>query len=451
MMAFFQALGELLSEMAPWLLLGFFVAGVLHVFVPRVLFRRFLSGRNFRSVFWASMLGVPLPLCSCGVIPTAMGLRKDGASRGAAVSFLISTPQTGVDSILATWALLGLPFAIIRPVVSLVTGLVGGLLVNACVAEDADSNCQTAESPSEKSGCQCEKPGCSCGKPQGGDSQDTNQPQSLGQKIASMLRYGFVEMMQDIGKWLVVGLVLAACITVLVPDGMFAGLADRPWLGMLVILCVAAPMYICATGSIPIAAALMMKGFSPGAAFVLLMAGPATNLGALLIVGKVLGRKSLLLYLGTVLVGALVAGMGIDLCCPPEWFTMAPLTAGAKACAGCCQGGVDWWAWVKIASAALLVVLLVNALVLERWKKRTQTTSEKEEKMAENENTRKYRVTGMTCNHCRNFVEKSIKALDGVESVTVSLEDGTALVVGDVAPEAVKQAVEDAGFQCEAE
>ena len=460
--AFLHALLALLLEMAPWLLFGFLAAGVLHVFVPGKIYRRFLSGRNFRSVFWAAMLGVPLPLCSCGVIPTGMGLRKDGASRGASVSFLISTPQTGIDSILATWALLGLPFAVIRPLAAFLTGILGGTLVNCLIPEDA--------LPEPSPECADENRSAS----------DTLCGASFLRKISIALHYGFVEMMQDIGKWLTLGLAVAAGITVLVPDGFLASLSEKtPLFGMLAILLLAVPMYVCATGSIPIAAALIAKGVSPGAAFVLLMAGPATNAAAMLIVGKVLGRKTLAIYLSAIFLGAIASGLAIDLLCPPEWFTLNFSTAPDPAC---CCGGIAWW---KAACAALLGLLLLNALIFRRdgafsirrrsrilagsasfeaasadstvsaasdpvlsLENRSQDPQMKGKEMSENiSQVRNYRVNGMTCNHCRNFVERSIRSVSGVEDVNVSLSESLAVVFGPALPEDVIHAVEDAGFE----
>lgn len=459
--AFLHALLALLLEMAPWLLFGFLAAGVLHVFVPGKIYRRFLAGRNFRSVFWAAMLGVPLPLCSCGVIPTGMGLRKDGASRGASVSFLISTPQTGVDSILATWALLGLPFAVIRPLTAFLTGIIGGTLVNHFVPEDS--------SPEPVPECADENH----------SGEDPVRGASFLRKIGIALHYGFVEMMQDIGKWLTLGLVVAAGITVLIPDGFLAALSEKtPFLGMLAILLLAVPMYVCATGSIPIAAALIAKGVSPGAAFVLLMAGPATNAAAMLIVGKVLGRKTLAIYLSAIFFGAIVSGLTIDLLCPSEWFT---LNFSAAPDPACCCGGIAWW---KTVCAAFLVLLLLNALIFRRDgafsirrlsrilvgsasagsvssdsavptaskpvlspENQSQDPQLKGKEMSENSQVRNYRVNGMTCNHCRNFVERSIRSVSGVEDVNVSLSEALAVVSGPALPEDVIHAVKDAGFE----
>ena len=269
---------NLLNEMTPYLLFGFLIAGILHEFVPRRIYANNLSANNFRSVLLAALFGIPLPLCSCGVIPTAASLRREGASKGATVSFLISTPQTGVDSILATASLLGIPFAIIRPLVALVTALTGGCIVNLW-CNDTDKQEVTESRAQEK--------------------------KSFWGKCIGTLHYGFIEMLQDIGKWIVIGLVIAAIITIAVPDNFFAQFNDYPILNMFIILLLSIPMYLCATGSIPIAAALMLKGLSPGAALVLLMAGPATNMAAILVINKVMGRKTLIVYLATIIAGAM--------------------------------------------------------------------------------------------------------------------------------------------------
>ena len=214
----------LLNEMSPYLLLGFLIAGLLHAFVPGRFYARYLSGNNFRSVALAALFGVPLPLCSCGVIPTAMAMRREGASKAATVSFLIATPQTGVDSILATSALLGLPFALIRPVAAFVTALFGGALVGAVTRREAPLRGETA-------------------------AETAVRPHTFWGRCRLALSYGFGEMIQDIGRWLVIGLLLAGLITIFVPDDFFAVSEQHPLLGMLVVLALSIPMYLCATGS----------------------------------------------------------------------------------------------------------------------------------------------------------------------------------------------------------
>ena len=407
MQTYLYPLLNLLSEMAPYLLLGFLIAGILHAFVPRAVYARYLSRGDFRSVLLAAMFGVPLPLCSCGVIPTAMSMRREGASRAATVSFLIATPQTGVDSIAATASLMGLPFALLRPVAALVTALFGGGLVSLAVHETPQPAAAAAAASAEPR-------------------------RSFLQRCREALRYGFVEMMQDIGRWLVIGLVVAGAITVLLPDNFFVRYADHSLLNMCLVLLLAVPMYTCATGSSPIAAALVLKGLSPGVAFVLLMAGPATNLAAILVIGKVLGRRTLLLYLASIITGAIGFGLLIDCVLPAAWF--AGITTGHICC-----GLAEMPLWKHLAGA-LLLVLLCSALL-----KRRQTTEHKSTAMNEEHI---YRVKGMSCNHCRANVERALSALEGVESVRVDLASGTAAVTGPVDPARVVATVCELGYEC---
>ena len=384
---------ELLNEMTPYLLFGFLIAGILHEFVPRKIYTNKLSGKNFRSIFWAAMFGIPLPLCSCGVIPTAASIRREGASKGATVSFLISTPQTGVDSIMATASLLGIPFAIIRPLVALVTALAGGWTVNRWCDDDPVES-RTPQHKEEK--------------------------KSFWQKCIGTLQYGFINMLQDIGKWIVIGLAIAAIITIAVPEGFFAQFNDYPILSMLIILALSIPMYLCATGSIPIAAALMLKGLSPGAALVLLMAGPATNMAAILVINKVLGKKPLIIYLLTIIIGAMGFGLAIDYLLPAEWFTRSIHVHGA----GCCGAeGAPWW---QTISSIIFVALLAVAFILKY--RRHDGCCHDEHCQCNKE--QRFRIEGMMCNHCRENVEKNLKNIEGVTDVHVDLAEGAAYVEG---------------------
>lgn len=335
---------NLVNEMSPYLLLGFLIAGVMHAFIPNGWYAKYLSGHNFRSVFNAAIFGVPLPLCSCGVIPTAMSLKKEGASNGAVVSFLVATPQTGVDSIFATYSLMGLPFAVIRPLAALFTAMLGGAFVNAFDPVPVEATESAAAKASR--------------------NVSENHHLTFRQKCQAALKFGFVEMMSDIGKWLVVGLVVAGLITVLVPDSFFALFKDNSLMSMLLVLCLSIPMYLCATGSIPIAVALMLKGLTPGAALVLLMAGPASNAASILVIRKVLGQRTLYLYLTAIIAGAIAFGFGIDYLLPREWFTN-----GLVGCtAHCHEETTGWFAW---ACTALLAVLLLNILRMKLMHKET--------------------------------------------------------------------------------
>lgn len=403
-MEFIYSFINMMAEMAPYLLLGFLVAGLLYAFVPGRFYRNHLSRPGAWAVIKAALIGVPLPLCSCGVLPTAVSLRRNGASRGASTSFLIATPQTGVDSIAATYSLLGPAFAIIRPMAALATAFIGGMLVNRRDKECGDS-------------CDIEV-----------DTIDAPASSTFAGKIRDALRYGFVDMIQNIGKWLMIGLVIAAAITVFIPDGFFTFFAGYPLLSMIAVVVIAVPMYVCSTGSIPIALSLMLKGLSPGAAFVLLMAGPAANFASIIIVSKSLGKKTAAIYLGTIIIGAIAIGLSIDYLMPRSWFTM-PMVDGKANC------HLDVGLFPGICSA-ILILLLINALVRKYKPNKT-------EKM---ENQQTIIVKGMTCGHCKAMVEKNLAKLPGVESVSVDLASGETSIKGTPDPAAVREVIEDLGF-----
>lgn len=396
---------SLLNEMSPYLLFGFLIAGVLKVFVPKDKYMHKLDKPTFSSVMWASLAGVPLPLCSCGVIPTAMSLRKEGASKGATVSFLISTPQTGVDSIAATYSLLGLPFAILRPVVAFITGIFGGVATN-----NLDKDAALKEIPVEE------------------------EPEYKGKnKILQMLHYGFVEMIEDIGKWLVIGIIAAGLIAIFVPESFFSAYLNNPILNMFIVLAISIPMYVCATGSIPLAAVLMMKGLSPGAALVLLMAGPATNIATITVVGKVLGKKTLAIYLGSIILGAMGFGLVIDHLLPASWFSMSMMNHDMLG------HNHDAISWIKVGSTILLTGLIINAFI---QKKLRSINLKKQANMAQ-----VYKIGGMTCNHCKATVEKNLANVSGVTSVVVDLEKSIAYVEGSPSDSDVQKKVDELGYE----
>ncbi|MCQ2266636.1 MAG: permease [Bacteroidaceae bacterium] len=400
----------LVNEMSPYLLLGFLLAGLMHEFIPGGWYAKYLSGSNLKSVVCAAFFGVPLPLCSCGVIPTAMSLRKEGASRGATISFLIATPQTGVDSIIATYSLMGLPFAVIRPIVAMLTAVFGGALINIVDAPETEV-AKVSHSAIE------------------------TRNKSLVARLKDAFVYAYVEMMGDIGKWLVVGLVVAGLITVLVPDSFFEIFKDNSLMSMLLVLCLAVPMYICATGSIPIAVALMLKGLTPGAGLVLLMAGPACNMASLLVVGRVLGRRTLVTYLVSIILGAVGFGLAIDHLLPREWFVQ-----GLMAQDACCAG--EHTSLLGMGCSALLALLLVYALLVERLHDHNHeyihTPGRDSELLV--------RIEGMDCSHCRDSARKVIAALPGVEGVDVDLASGIARVAGKVDVEDIRKALLSVGF-----
>jgi uncharacterized membrane protein YraQ (UPF0718 family) len=284
-----------IREMSPYLLFGFFMAGVLSVLVSQRLVEKHLGGGGIWSVIKASLFGVPLPLCSCGVIPVSMSLHKHGASKGSTIAFLLSTPQTGVDSIFVTLSLLGPVFAIFRPVSAFVTGIVGGVLVD--LFGPGVQNGQPA--PSKCPRC------CLATARRGGGGAENK-------KIARGLKFAFVTLPRDIGGAMLAGLVIAAFISALVPGDFFAEKLGTGIFAMVVMMFLGIPVYVCATASVPIAAALILKGLTPGAALVFLMTGPATNAASFVTIWKIMGRATAITYLATVAGCALISGVLLD-------------------------------------------------------------------------------------------------------------------------------------------
>ena len=402
---------RLVNEMSPYLLLGFLFAGLLRVVFPRQIVARYMGKRNFRSVFNASLLGVPMPLCSCGVLPAGIGFYRNGASRGSSISFLISTPQTGVDSILATYAMLGLPLAIIRPIVALFTGIMGGLLGNA-VDKGQDEH-DSAGAPVE------------------------NHPRN----VKELFRYGFVELIQDISKWLIIGMLVAALLSVLIPGDFFTSTISSEYMAMILMLLASVPLYICATGSIPIAAVLLMKGLSPGAALVLLMAGPATNIATMAVIGNTLGKRSLWVYLITIVGGALFFGILVNELLPREWITGAIPSLSGDPMHDHPLG------WFSKAASVILGLLIVNGYIRKFRSRRIERRNDKEKANVMKNNITLYKVEGMTCDHCKAKVENGLKEVQGISEVLADRTTGVVSVQAEIDSEAnIKEAVSKLGY-----
>lgn len=302
---------DIFVEAAPYLLLGFGIAGLLHVFVPDDKVMQYLgsSAGNFRSVINASFLGVPLPLCSCGVVPAALSLRKRGATKGATLSFLISTPQTGVDSIAITYALLDPIMTVFRPVATFTTAVVAGVTENIInlSKNGGDKVSEKAVPLSVLPTVSVEPDGCGCSSC-GGLEEEGN----FAQKLKSGIKYAYIELLGEIGFWLIVGLFVAGIISYVVPENLVGNYLGGGIVSMLLALVVGIPLYICATASTPLAAVLILKGMSPGAAFVFLLAGPATNAATITMVLKFLGKRTTAVYLSSIALCAVVCGLVLD-------------------------------------------------------------------------------------------------------------------------------------------
>lgn len=331
---------NLFNQMSPYLLFGFFVAGILHVVFPIDAFARHMGKSGFMSVVKAVVLGIPLPLCSCGVIPSAMLIRKRGASRGAVMSFLVATPITGIDSILATYSLLGLFFTIFRVIASALTALVTGLLGNLFLPKEGPSDHVHSYPPD------ADDPEC-C------HEEAAKKDMPAKNKILELFRYAFVELLGDVWKWLLVGVVIGGLISYFIPEAFIDRYLGSGWLSMLIMLAIGIPMYVCATGSIPIAAALMLKGMSPGAAFVFLLAGPATNAVTFTVVSKELGKKAAFIYVASIAVMSILMGMTLN----GLWGHVQGVMPIAIYHAEMLPS------WVEISSSIALAILIVVPII----------------------------------------------------------------------------------------
>jgi uncharacterized protein len=429
---YFAELWFLLLEMAPWLLMGLIFAGLLKVYFPQKHIDRYLGKANFKSSLNAALLGIPMPLCSCGVIPTGISFFKNGASRGATNSFLISTPQTGVDSIFATYSMLGWPFAVLRPIVAFFTGVLGGVFTNIFVKEkpfpaSPFSNLKIDTASLGKTGENCDDDSCNCHESKVSDKRHS---------LVRAADYAFVELLQDIAKWLIIGFLAAALISVVLPNDFFSSFKGLGLLEILVVLAASVPIYICATGSIPIAAVLLMKGVSPGAALVFLMAGPATNVATMTVLGKTMGRKSLTIYLASIIGGAIIFGMLTNMFIPADWILSKVMHIHGNG-----EGHEMLPQWLQLASAVLLLVSIPGGYLLSKY--------EKKQRMNKIEGISVI-VTGMTCSHCEATVKKNLEGLSGITNVVVDNGSNTVKITGaNINLEKIKETVNGLGYRYE--
>ncbi|MEF2231987.1 MAG: SO_0444 family Cu/Zn efflux transporter [Pseudodesulfovibrio sp.] len=341
-LAVLMACWNVLVEAAPYVLFGFFVAGLLKAYVPDAFMAAHLGGRGVKPVFKAALIGVPLPLCSCGVLPAALGLRRQGAGKGAAAAFMISTPETGVDSMAVTYALIDPIMTVVRPVAATITAVVAGLLVNAFPEREAVPTATVSTGS-------CSGPGCGCGHDHCGAADGL----SVLARFVSGMRFAFGEMLGDIGRWLMLGVVVAGIISVAVPDDFLASFAGGGMISYLVMLAVALPLYVCATASTPIAASLLLKGISPGAALVFLLAGPATNGATITVMLKTLGRRATALYMAAIVGCSLGLAYAVDV-------LYASLGLDIRAVVA--EAGETLPHWVGVIGAVVLLALVARTL-----------------------------------------------------------------------------------------
>ncbi len=387
MIEFLDALWSTIVALAPSLFLGLLLAGLLHVFVKKERVLSHLGKPGFVSSAKAALVGVPLPLCSCGVLPAALGLRRDGASMGAVTSFLISTPQTGVDSIAVTWSILGWPIALAKVIAAFVAGILGGTIA------DRVSN------GSEK---QETRPACA-----------ENETGSLPRRIWN---YSFNGLFRDIYGWLAFGIIVSALITTFLEPGQLSQftILNGPW-GLLAALAIGIPLYVCSVASVPIAAGLIYAGFPVGSALVFLMAGPATNAATMGAVRKTLGTRVFLVYVLTVIAISLAAGgilnsLNVSVSQPYHaGHEMSSITGLFSAAAGILLiSGMAWFA--------------LREFLYLRLRSSGKGSSRK---------TVKFNVDGMSCSKCEMAVIGALEKLPGIVDATASAGKGTVVLALD--------------------
>ncbi|RUM62903.1 MAG: permease [Sulfurimonas sp.] len=319
---FLNALVDLSNAMAPYILFGLIFAGILHELVPDTIVKNHLGKDSVWSVIKATIFGIPLPVCSCGVIPLAISIKKSGASNGSTLSFLISTPITGVDSILATYGIFGWAFTIYRVITSIIISIISGILANFYGEKEEELVKEvkpvfsitrpTVSGQGVMSFSVSQAPKALVIEEKDCCSSLSVEKKSFTNLIQDAFIYAFGKLLSDIALPLLVGLTLGAFIAIAIPENLSILLLEYSWLSYIIVIVIAVPMYVCATASLPIAAGLILAGVTPGAAFVFLSAGPATNTVTIGVVKKMLGTRTLYIYLGTIIIGSVLFGFGLD-------------------------------------------------------------------------------------------------------------------------------------------
>lgn len=412
----------LFIEMAPYLMIGLAFVAILNIYMTKEFVKKQIGKDSIWSIFKAAIFGVPLPLCSCGVIPTTVYMADSKASKGAVTSFLISTPQTGIDSIIATYGMMGPIFGIFRPISSLIMGIIGGLFINATNKEKPKPEKKSLTLNVISAPPKVE-----------------NQNKSFSEKVRSSLKYAFGDFLDDIVIEFMIGLVIAGAITYFLPAEFLAGTGLKSGiLGMLIMIIIGIPMYVCATASIPIAVSLILKGFSPGVAFVFLAVGPATNAASIGILSKSLGKKLITYYLFALVIMSIVFGYLLDYVFaytginPQEQLA----THAHHEHSGLIPNEVQ-----IILSA--IFALLVLASFYRKFKPRLTSKT----KVSDNRNF--VSVKGMTCNHCVATVTDALIKLDKIDNIEVDLNSGKAYYKGNIDKAEVQKAVEACGYEAD--
>jgi uncharacterized membrane protein YraQ (UPF0718 family)/copper chaperone CopZ len=386
---------HLLLIVSPWLLLGFIIAGIIHSFIGEEFVKNHLGGSGFIPVLKSTLFGIPLPVCSCGVIPIAAGLRRDGASKASTMAFLVSTPTTGVDSLFVTYAFLGVLYMIARPLAALIAGLFIGVLV---YSSEKEPRVQTSD-------------------------HGSHSHISVSDRIRKALSYGFGTLPEDISKSLLFGIIAGGILFAIIPRDIASGYLSNPLIAYPLVLAIAIPLYVCAIGAVPIAAALLSKGLMPGAALTFMIAGPATNTVTLAFIGQKLGKKILLLYVTAIIGIAVVFGIVFDV-----------ITSG-RAVNHMLSPGEKIPMIIQLISAILILALLLRTFVKQKSKEVDMDYS--------------FYVPNMTCKHCAMTIEQAVKQVAGVKRVKIFPDKKLVKIDGNIDENVIRKQIENAGYTVE--
>lgn len=374
---------NLFLQMSFYLVLGFFVAGFIHIFLkPEIIFRH-LGEKNVLSIVKAVLFGVPLPLCSCGVLPPAATLYKSGASKGSVIAFLSSTPVTGIDSIFATYGLLGGVFMFCRIIASILIGIVAGILVDIFSNEKRDIEKQVEQN----------KIFCSTSTILGG------------------IKYAFTELYGSIAKWIFWGVFIGGVISYLVPEQFFLAHLNNRYISYLLMFVAGIPLYVCATGSIPVVATLIAKGISPGAGLIFLITGPATNTVTMLFVAKTLGRKSFIIYVITIIIVSLSLAFAFDAVLADYGIRIAEL-----------QHRHTNFIFVSYLSALVLIGFALNFIAAETRKKIVSRNCKYFFDFA---------IPDISCSNCAKRISSNLYTIEGIKNVEVDIKRKRVRVCSD--------------------
>jgi len=401
---------SLFIQTAPYLLLGMLFSGLIYIFVDNKLILKHIGSKSISSIFKSTMLGIPIPLCSCGVIPVAATLRDSGASKGSTVSFLVSTPQTGIDSIFLTYGMLGPIFALFRPLAAFISGLFSGLVINHF---DDESHHHSNNS-----------------------NQKIQNEKSIIERFKLGLKYGFITLPADIVTPLITGLAISAVIAIFVPPNFIAQyFSFNSYFMFILMLVVSIPIYVCATASIPIAVALLGKGVSAGAVFVFLMVGPATNASSIAVVKSILGKKTMYLYLFLIAFTAIFFGIILD------YFLVIELPLSMTH-----THIHDEMNFISIFLTIVFILILMNAY-LHKLDTSPQPDKKHVSKTKHYEEELSIMVSGITCSHCKESIENGLDSFNEIKSATINQQTGQVIILGkNLKKDLIESKIKNLGF-----